>query len=47
VIQPGLGRAADVWGYGSSYVIGAAITTLALPFIYLSRVQKAAPDRRP
>jgi MFS family permease len=44
VIQPGLGRAADVWGYGSSYVIGAAITTLALPFIYLSRRQSPAAD---
>ena len=43
-VQPGLGRAADVWGYGTSYVIGAAITTLALPFIYLSRREGAAAD---
>jgi MFS family permease len=44
VVQPGLGRAADVWGYGTSYVIGAAITTLALPFIYRSRRERSPAD---
>ena len=42
--QPALGRAADVWGYGTSYVIGAAISALALPFIALSRTRKAPAD---
>ncbi|MEO6712865.1 MAG: MFS transporter [Mycobacteriales bacterium] len=44
VIQPALGRAADAWSYGASYVASAAITTLALPFILLSRREKAAAD---
>jgi MFS family permease len=33
VIQPTLGRAADVWGYGPSYLVGSAIQLLALPFL--------------
>ncbi len=44
VIQPALGRAADVWSYGTSYVIGAAITGLAVPFLVLSRRQNARAD---
>ncbi|MGK2956580.1 MAG: MFS transporter [Solirubrobacterales bacterium] len=44
VTQPALGRAADVWGYGTSYLFGAAISSLALPFIYLSRRQKSQAD---
>jgi MFS family permease len=42
--QPALGRAADVWGYGSSYLIGAAISALALPALALSRKQNAPAD---
>jgi MFS family permease len=42
--QPGLGRAADVWGYGSSYLIGGAISALALPALVLSRRQNAPAD---
>jgi MFS family permease len=42
--QPALGRAADVWGYGPSYLAAAAIATLALPFLVLSRRQHAAAD---
>jgi MFS family permease len=44
VSQPLLGRAADVWGYGSSYLLGAGISALALPFIYLSRRQHPSAD---
>jgi MFS family permease len=44
VIQPVLGRAADVWGYATSYLLGAAISALALPFILLSRRQDAPAD---
>lgn len=44
VVQPALGRAADVWGYGTSYLFAAAISSLALPFIYLSRAQKSPAD---
>jgi MFS family permease len=43
--QPLLGRAADVYGYGTSYVIAAGISTLALPFLALSRRQNAPADR--
>jgi MFS family permease len=32
VIQPALGRAADVWSYGTAYVVGGAIRLLAAPF---------------
>jgi MFS family permease len=42
--QPLLGRAADVWGYAPSYLIGAGISALALPFLALSRRQKAPAD---
>jgi MFS family permease len=42
--QPVLGRAADVWGYGPSYVMGAGISALALPFLVLSRRQNAPAD---
>ena len=44
VAQPALGRAADVWGYGTSYVLSAGISALALPFIYLSRRQDVRAD---
>jgi MFS family permease len=42
--QPALGRAADVWGYATSYLIGAGIEALALPFLVLSRRQNAEAD---
>jgi MFS family permease len=42
--QPALGRAADVWGYATSYVLGAGISALALPFLALSRRQNAPAD---
>jgi MFS family permease len=42
--QPALGRAADMWGYATSYVIGAGISALALPVLALSRRQNAPAD---
>ncbi len=42
--QPVLGRAADVWGYAPSYLIGAGISILALPCLALSRKQNAPAD---
>ena len=42
--QPVLGRAADVWGYGPSYLLSAGISAFSLPFILLSRRQNAAAD---
>jgi MFS family permease len=42
--QPVLGRSADVWGYGPSYLLAAGISALALPFLALSRRQNAPAD---
>jgi MFS family permease len=42
--QPALGRAADAWGYAPSYLLGAGISTLAVPFLALSRRQEAPAD---
>jgi MFS family permease len=42
--QPVLGRAADVWGYAPSYVLGAAISAFALPALVMSRRQNAPAD---
>ena len=42
--QPVLGRAADAWGYGPSYLLGAAISALAIPFLALSRRQNEPAD---
>jgi MFS family permease len=44
VVQPVLGRSADVWGYPGSYLLGGVISALALPFIFLSRRQDAPAD---
>jgi MFS family permease len=42
--QPALGRAADVWGYPSAYVLSGAIQLTALPFLALARREHAASD---
>ena len=42
--QPLLGRSADVWGYAPSYLIGAGISALAVPFLALSRREDAPAD---
>ncbi|PFG41141.1 putative MFS family arabinose efflux permease [Georgenia soli] len=44
--QPLLGRSADAWGYGGSFVLSGGITVLALPFLALSRRQHAPADVR-
>src|SRR3954447_4664934 len=44
VIQPVLGRAADVYSYSTSLVIGAAIQLVAAPFLVLSRREQAPAD---
>ncbi len=44
VIQPALGKAADVWSYPTSYGLASIFQFAALPFIYLSRRQKAKSD---
>ena len=42
IVQPLLGKAADVWGYPASYLYGATIQLLASPFIWL--VRRERPD---
>ncbi|MGH8836150.1 MAG: MFS transporter [Actinomycetes bacterium] len=44
VIQPILGRVADVYSYGTSFVIGAAFQIVAAPFLLASRRQHAPAD---
>jgi MFS family permease len=45
VIQPALGRSADLFGYGMSYVVAAGIQALAIPFAVLARVEDASSDK--
>jgi len=45
VIQPALGRAADLSGYATSYLLGAAVSAMAVPFIVLSRRCGPSADR--
>jgi MFS family permease len=42
--QPILGRAADVWGYAPSYLLGAGISVLAIPCLAFSRREDAPAD---
>ena len=44
VVQPVLGKAADVYSYSTSYAIGAAIEILAVPLLFLSRREKSPSD---
>lgn len=44
VVQPALGRVADVAGYPASYLVSAGIEALALPFVLLARRERAASD---
>ena len=40
--QPLLGKAADVWGYGPSYLIATGISALGIPF-YALRDARTSP----
>jgi MFS family permease len=44
VLQPALGRVADVYGYGPSYLVSAGLSALSLPFILLARREHAPSD---
>lgn len=44
VWQPLLGRAADVWGYATSYLCSAGIQLLSIPFLWLARRERAESD---
>ncbi|GAA1564065.1 MULTISPECIES: MFS transporter [Kribbella] len=48
VVQPALGRAADVWGYGPAYLVCAAVQVLAVPVLALARRKPVeTPDAEP
>ena len=44
VIQPALGRVADLNGYAASYLVAGAIQALSLPFVLLARREGAHSD---
>jgi MFS family permease len=44
IAQPALGRSADAFGYGASYVISAGVMALAIPFVVLARHEHAVSD---
>ena len=44
VIQPALGRSADVWGYGTSLVIGGVVELIGIPILLASRKQRDPAD---
>jgi hypothetical protein len=43
-IQPALGRSADVWGYGTSLVIGGVVELIGIPILLASRKQRDPAD---
>ena len=44
IAQPALGRAADAWGYGASYVVAGIVEAVAIPFAILARREDAPSD---
>ncbi|HEV2920978.1 MAG TPA: MFS transporter, partial [Actinomycetota bacterium] len=44
VIQPALGKVADVWSSSVSYLVAAGIQVLAVPFTVLARRERASAD---
>lgn len=45
--QPALGRVAEAWSYGTSYVVSAAFELMAWPFLVLARRERAPSDALP
>ena len=44
VIQPALGRAADVYGYPISFVLSGIFAAVAVPFLVASRRERSPAD---
>jgi MFS family permease len=44
VVQPALGKAADVYSYATSFVFGAVFQLAAVPFLVASRRERSASD---
>jgi MFS family permease len=47
VVQPVLGRAADVWGYQVTFALSAVLQACAVPFIRLAQAEKVEADLAP
>ena len=46
VVQPALGRVADLSSYGTSYAVGAVVQLIAVPFLLRSRAEHDPADVR-
>jgi hypothetical protein len=44
VIQPALGRTADVHGYPASFVVSGVVALASIPFLIASRRERAPAD---
>jgi MFS family permease len=44
VIQPGLGKAADIHGYAASYILSSLVQLAALPFLIKARLENTPTD---
>ncbi len=44
VIQPALGKAADVYGYGLTFIASGLVQLVAVPFIFRSRRERSPAD---
>ena len=44
-VQPALGKVADIGGYGASFIVGAVIQAIALPFVYLAKKENVKSDK--
>lgn len=44
VVQPAMGRAADVWSYGTSFVISGAVQAASIPLLLAARRENVAAD---
>jgi MFS family permease len=44
VVQPALGKAADVWGYPFSYQLCALVQVFAIPFTWLAHRESSKAD---
>ena len=44
IVQPALGRVADVGGYGASLLVGSVIQLVGIPLMFASRAQRDSAD---
>jgi MFS family permease len=44
VIQPALGKVADVWSYSTSYLVAAGVHLVGVPFVVLARRARGVSD---